>query len=323
LHADVAAACIQLDEHRYATDGYDRVVQELRAPIVIAGQRRGQVSVGYFEERATVDNEPFLNEERSLLHAAAQEIARNWERRQATDDRARLQDQLRHADRLATIGQLAAGVAHELNEPLGSILGFAQLAAKTPDLPDQAAQDLTRIAAAALHSREIVRKLSLFARQAPARREPMDLSRVVKEGLFLLEARCRKEDIDLTLHLSEDLPVIVGDSGQMTQVLMNLVVNAIQSMPQGGDLGITTSSDVDQTCVSLQVTDSGSGIPPEVVARIFEPFYTTKDVGEGTGLGLSVVHGIVTAHGGTIAVDSVPGQSTCFSVQIPVERTDD
>jgi two-component system, NtrC family, sensor kinase len=347
LHADVAAACIQLDEHRYATDGFDRILQELRAPITIAGQRRGHVSVGYFEKRSTVDNEPFLEEEQSLLNAAAQEIARNWERRQAADDRARLHDQLRHADRLATIGQLAAGVAHELNEPLGSILGFAQLANKTPDLPGQTAQDLTRIAAAALHSREIVRKLSLFARQAPARREPMNLSRVVEEGLFLLESRCRKEGIDLALELGEDLPDIVGDSGQMTQVLMNLVVNALQAMPRGGDLRIETLHDDarvgapdgapddaqdsaqegDQTWVSLKVTDSGSGIPPEVVARIFEPFYTTKDVGEGTGLGLSVVHGIVSAHGGTIAVDSVPGQSTCFTVRLPlalaVEQTND
>jgi len=321
LHSDVAAACITLDEHRFATAGFDRIEQELSAPIVVAGQDRGLVAVGYTEERATIDDGPFLDEERNLLRAVARELGQIWERRQAADDRERLQDQLRHADRLATIGQLAAGVAHELNEPLGSILGFAQLASKCPDLPEQASRDLTRIAAAALHSREIVRKLSLFARQAPTRREPMHLSRVVTEGLFLLEARCAKESIHLVLTLEENLPPVEADPGQMTQVLMNLVVNAIQSMPDGGELRITTHHRGDT--VGLTVSDTGGGIPPEALERIFEPFFTTKDVGEGTGLGLSVVHGIVAAHGGTLQVESNPGVGTTFSVEIPVERVDD
>jgi len=320
-HADVAAACITLDEQRFTTARFDQILTAITAPIVIAGRDRGHVTVGYTKARATLDDGPFLDEERTLLEAAASEIGRIWEQSQAGDERGRLQDQLRHADRLATIGQLAAGVAHELNEPLGSILGFAQLASKTPDLPDQTLRDLTRIAAAALHSREIVRKLSLFARQAPARREPMDLSRVVEEGLFLLESRCQNESIDLSLDLEESLPTVIGDSGQMTQVLMNVVVNAIQSMPEGGDLRIATTHRGDT--VGLTVSDTGGGIPPESLARIFEPFYTTKDVGEGTGLGLSVVHGIVSAHGGRIQVESNPGEGTNFTVEIPVERDDD
>ncbi len=320
-HTDIAAACITVDEHRYFTDGFEGIQEQLSARILIAGVHRGNVVVGYTGKRATIDDGPFLEEERSLLRAVAREIGQLWEARQAADEGKRLQEQLRHADRLATIGQLAAGVAHELNEPLGSILGFSQLASKTPDLPQQVSRDLTRIASAALHSREIVRKLSLFARQAPSRREPMHLSRVVSEGLFLLEARCRKESIELTLDLDEEIPSVDGDSGQMTQVLMNLVVNAIQSMPDGGTLRIVTEQS--DGYVKMTVSDTGAGIPAETLGRIFEPFFTTKDVGEGTGLGLSVVHGIVAAHGGTIQVESDLGVGTTFVVEIPVERADD
>ncbi len=315
LHPDVAAACISLDEHRYTTEGFQRVVQKLSFPVVVADQERGRVTVGYTEDRPTIDDGPFLEEEQNLIEVVAREIGQMWEQRQAANDRQRLQEQLRHADRLATIGQLAAGVAHELNEPLGSILGFAQLAGKAPELSEQVSRDLSRIASAALHSREIVRKLSLFARQSPARREKINLSVLVEDGLFLLEERCRKEGIKLELDLAESLPGIDGDSGQLTQVLMNLMVNAIQSMPDGGELCITTSHRTGW--VSLSVSDTGCGIPPEEMPRIFEPFFTTKDVGEGTGLGLSVVHGIVAAHGGKIHTESKLGMGTNIFVDFP------
>jgi two-component system NtrC family sensor kinase len=184
-------------------------------------------------------------------------------------------------------------------------------------LPEQLASDLSRIEAAALHSREIVRKLSLFARQAPAKREPLNLSRVVREGMFLIEPRCRKEGIELSLDLNDNLPDVVGDAGQLTQVLLNLVVNAIQAMSPGGALVVATEQG--ERGVRLRVSDDGVGIPAEVRARIFEPFYTTKDVGQGTGLGLSVVHGIVKAHGGEIDVSSELGQGTTFVVTLPME----
>jgi len=227
---------------------------------------------------------------------------------------------LRHADRLATIGQLAAGVAHELNEPLSNILGFAQLVQKFPELPSQVFKDVERIIRAALHAREVVTKLMTFARPKLPVLSEVNLNQLVSDGLYFLASRCAKSGIELVRQLSPDLPEIVADSGQLHQVLVNLVVNAIQAMPNGGRLTITTKDNQDGT-VSLFVSDTGVGMSDDVKKHIFVPFYTTKP--EGTGLGLSVVYGIVTAHGGSIKVESEPGKGSCFEVILPVKGNND
>ncbi len=234
-------------------------------------------------------------------------------------ERSRLEEQLRQADRLATIGMLAAGTAHELNEPLGSILGFAQLAAKTPELPEPAARDLAKISKAALHAREIIKKLLLFARQTPPRKAAIELNRIVEEGIELLTPQCEKGAIQVERSLCPDLPPIVADPGQVRQIVLNLVVNALQATPRGGHIEVGTSADA--THVQLQVEDFGAGMSEDVIAQIFLPFYTTKEIGQGTGLGLSVVHGIVAAHGGTVEVVSAPGKGARFSVRLPLAPT--
>jgi signal transduction histidine kinase len=284
---------------------------------MVRGQRRGTVEVVYVESRPPADDGPFLAEERTLIHTVAHEVASLVERRAAEDERGRLQEQLRHADRLATIGQLSAGVAHELNEPLASALGFAQLCRKVKELPPQVTTDLDRIIAATLHAREIIKKLMLFARERPPVREKVSLNRVVEEGLLFLESRARKGGVEIRRSLAPDLPEILADPNQLHQVLVNLVVNAMQAMPRGGPLSIETYAEGDE--VVLAVEDEGVGMGREVVERIFEPFFTTKDVGVGTGLGLSVVHGLVTAHGGSIRVRSEPGAGSRFEVHLPID----
>jgi signal transduction histidine kinase len=248
----------------------------------------------------------------------AHQVALIIESRKAEEERARLQEQLRHADRLATIGQLAAGVAHELNEPLGNILGFAQLMQKAEGFPPQAGQDLEKIIKASLHAREVVRKLRLFARETPPQKTRVDLNELVEEGLYFIESRCAKAGIELVRSLAPDLPEITADKGQLHQVLVNLVVNSIQAMPGGGRLEIRTAAG--EGCASLIVEDNGTGMTPEVRSKIFVPFFTTKDVNEGTGLGLAVVHGIVSAHGGGIEVQSQVGMGTRFTVRFPAAR---
>jgi len=316
-YPETTAARILLDGRQYATPGFSDAVHLQRAAIVVDGEVRGMVEVAYTTERPDLDEGPFLEEERSLIDTVAREVAFIIERKQAEADRARLQDQLRHADRLATIGQLAAGVAHELNEPLGGILGFAQLAAKHPELHPEVGSDLARIEAAALHAREVVRNMMLFARQTPPSMEPVQLNTIVEESVSFLGSRFEKAGIDQTCELDEGLPEITADRGQMHQILVNLAVNALQAMPGGGGLSVTTARDDD--AVRLTVADTGEGMEEAVRRRVFEPFFTTKDVGEGTGLGLAVVHGIVTAHGGTIDVDSAQGRGSRFVIRLPTE----
>ena len=285
------------------------------------GSERGFVEVIYHEKRPDLDEGPFLKEERSLLDAFAREIGVIIERREAASERERLQEQLLHADRLATIGELAAGVAHELNEPLGAVLGFAQLARKHVGLPDPANEDVRKIEAAALQAREIVRKLMVFARQTPPRTARVNLNSLVEDGLYLLEARCAERRIEVERGLEEGLPDIIADASQLQQVLVNLVVNAIQAMPDGGRLTIATHHR--ESKVVLRIADTGLGMTREIRRRIFLPFFTTKEIDEGTGLGLAVAHGIVSAHGGKIDVESQPGQGSCFEVEIPVNGKDE
>jgi signal transduction histidine kinase len=272
--------------------------------------------VVYGREKPELYEGPFLKEERHLIDTIARQVALFVEQRETEGEKELLQEQLRHADRLATIGKLAAGVAHELNEPLGSILGFAQLAKKNAGMPKQAVQDLDRIVSASLHAREVIRKLMLFARQMPPRRTRLSLNQVVKEGLYLFEARCARQGINLELSLGQDLPEVYADATQLTQVLTNLVVNAIQAMPRGGKLSVATRAD--HEAIVLRIEDTGEGMSPEVKKQIFLPFFTTKEADHGTGLGLAVVHGIVTAHRGTIQVDSRVGRGTRFGIRLPL-----
>jgi signal transduction histidine kinase len=320
-YPDIAFARITLDGISYATQGFREYRWKQAAEIVVDGVSRGVVELVYAEEKPDLDEGPFLKEERNLINAVAGQVSLVVERRQAEEDRLKLHNQLLHADRLATIGMLAAGVAHELNEPLGNILGFAQLAKKCKGVPASAEQDIGKIETASLHAREIIQKLLVFARQAQPRKTRVNLNQVVEDGLYFFEARCVKEGVELVRLLSENLPEITADPAQMNQLLVNLVVNALQSMPGAGR--ITVQTRFNDHNVYLVVEDTGTGMSRDVQDKIFVPFFTTKDVGHGTGLGLPVVYGIVTAHGGSINVHSEPGCGTRFEIQLPVTNQED
>jgi signal transduction histidine kinase len=305
----------------YTTEGFEESPYKLSADIVVDGVTCGAAEVFYKEEKMSYEAGLFLQEEQSLMDGVARQVGLIIENRLAEEERIRLQEQLRHADRLATIGQLAAGVAHEINEPLGAILGFAQFIGKAGDLPEQVKEDAGKIVNASLHVREIVKKLLIFASQMPTKKSAVNLNEIIEEGLLFLESRCAKEDVELVRVLSSGIPDIVADPGQLNQVLVNLVVNAIQSMPDGGTLTISTG--VEDKYVYITVEDTGIGMSDEVKNRIFLPFFTTKEVGHGTGLGLPVVHGIVTSHGGTINVETELGKGSRFEVRLPIESGED
>ena len=313
---EIMCARITLDQEVYCTPGFRPGPHRQTADLLVQGNSRGSIEVAYTGDRPEFAEGPFLSEERSLLETIAREVALIIERRQSEEAQLKLQAQLRHADRLATIGQLAAGVAHELNEPLGNILGFAQLIQKTIGLQKQTVADIDKIIKASLHAREVIHKLLVFSRQKVPVKAKVSLNRVVEEGLYFLESRCARAGIEVRLLLAPELPDLAADASQLHQVLVNLVVNSIQAMPNGGTLTIETGAALD--FVSLSVTDTGCGMTGQVKERLFTPFFTTKDVDQGTGLGLAVVHGIVTAHRGTILVESVPGQGTRFEIRLPL-----
>jgi len=319
LYPEIAHARIILNGASFSTLGFREGRYQQRADILINGKHWGSVEVVYGEERPELDEGPFLQEERALLDAIAKEIANILTGRQAEQDKLNLEEQVRHADRLATIGQLAAGVAHELNEPLGSILGFAQLAKKCPGVPHQAELDIEKIFNASLHARDIVKKLLIFAREMPPQKIKVNLNKSVEEALNFFRSRCTQEGVELICSLSPNLPGVDADPSQLNQVVVNLIVNALQAMPQGGDLKIQTLYEDGQ--VLLIVEDTGIGMNEEVLGKIFTPFFTTKEVGKGTGLGLPVVHGIITSHGGSVRVKSKVGQGTRFEIQLPTAKS--
>ena len=312
---DLAVARITLDGEAFTAKWGEQPIFCQSEPIVVSGITRGTVDVGYYRRPRFAVKQPFLPEERSLIQAVVREISLFLERRETAQQRERLEEQLRHADRLATIGKLAAGVAHEINEPLGAILGFAQLSMKSEGIPTEVRRDLGQIVTASLHAREIVKKLMLFSRQTPPRKSSVDLNRIVEESLSLLATRCAEGGIEVIRDLAVDLLPVWADPVQIQQIVVNLLVNAMQALRVEGRITVATRED--GVGVWLIVEDTGCGMPADVKDRIFDPFYTTKDVGEGTGLGLSLVHGIVTAHGGLINVESSVGRGSRFEIRLP------
>jgi signal transduction histidine kinase len=317
-YPEVCAGMIILDGNVYKTSGLLNKGKKQVAEIIVKGEHRGTVEVMYTTDKPALDEGPFLREERNLIDAIARQISLIVERKEVEEDRVKLEEQLRHADRLATIGQLAAGVAHELNEPLGNILGFAQLIKKNTVFSEQVEQDTQKIVNASLHARDIIKKLMIFARHMPPQIAKVNLNKIVDEGLYFFEDRCKKAGIILLRKISPDIPEIIGDEAQLKQVLVNLVVNSLHAMPNGGRLTIQTGVNIQY--VFLIVEDTGIGISEDIIEKIFLPFFTTKDVNEGTGLGLAVVHGIVTAHQGIIKVESADNQGTKFEIHLPRQK---
>lgn len=314
-----AEASVSIDGHETTTQRFKSCANYISAPLIVDKKRRGEIVVGYRKARAQDALTSFLKEERQLIKTVAREFALILKHAAAEEEKLKLQMQLQHVERLAFVGELSAGIAHELNEPLGRILGFAQLIKKTGGLNDQQNEDIERIVKASLYTREIIKKLMIFSRQMPRQITTVNLNETVSNILYFIDVRFISRNVNIIHRLDEDLPLIQADEVQMSQVLVNLITNAIHAMPGGGDLVIATKRKGNG--VSLSVRDTGEGMNPEVRRKIFEPFFTTKPVGQGTGLGLSVVQGIVVAHNGRIVVNSQPGKGTRIEVLLPLKQS--
>ncbi len=233
-------------------------------------------------------------------------------------DRDELERRLVQADKLSSIGLLAAGVAHEVNTPLAVISTYAQMLARqiTDDSPQS--KLLEKIARQTFRASEIVNSLLNFSRTSTTELVEVDLNRVVRETVGLIEHQLKNAAVHTEFTLADPLPVIRGNAGKLQQVFLNLFLNARDAMEGGGTLSVRTSNG--GGAVRVEVVDTGQGIPSENLARIYDPFFTTKGARKGTGLGLSVTYGIVREHGGEIEVESQPGAGTRFVLEFPLAR---
>ena len=258
----------------------------------------------------------------SLLRVEA--LMRDVSERKRLDDRSRdLYQQLLQAEKMAALGQTISGVAHELNNPLATILSWAERLSEK-GLDDAARRGVEVILSEADRAARIVRNLLTFARKRQSTRAMIDLNQVVSETLTLRAYEHKLTNVSVVTALASGLPQVFADSHQIQQVLLNLVINAEQAMLSAhgrGSLVIRTWHNVEDDALALEVCDDGPGVPVEMQTKIFDPFFTTKEVGKGTGLGLTVAYAIVQEHGGHIRVESQPGRGASFVVELPMSGT--
>lgn len=259
----------------------------------------------------------------NLLIAVGSQISSAIERtllydqtRQAYDDLRRTQEQLLHSEKMAAVGQLISGVAHELNNPLTAILGYSQLLTSSAQVGPQGLEYSEKLYKQAQRTHRIVQNLLSFARQHKPERIPVRINQVLEDTLALRDYDLRMSNIKLHLDLAEDLPLAAADPHQLQQVFLNLVNNAVDAILEAsatGELWVRTAKEADKFVIEF--VDSGPGVKDP--SKVFDPFYTTKPVGKGTGLGLSICYGIITEHGGQIRVSNLPPRGACFSIELP------
>jgi two-component system NtrC family sensor kinase len=231
--------------------------------------------------------------------------------------RRNMEQQLLQADKLASLGQLSAGVAHEINNPLGLILGYTQLMLREEPDASQKYEDLKTIEKHTRNCKTIVEALLNFARKTETKKVLVDVNCAIEQVITVIRHQFELSGIAVHTRYDPELPQVLGDTEKLKQVVMNLVMNARQSISQAGQITVSTRRDSGSHKIAITVEDTGSGIPPHVMTRIFDPFFTTKPTGQGTGLGLSVSYGIVKEHGGEITVASEPEKGSLFSVVLP------
>lgn len=328
LHADDAGARIRFGGDEVISSGWSESKWRQLAPFKTS-VGPGSIEVAYRSEHATADEGPFLREERTLIDSLAEMLGSHIERHTVERQRQGLEAQLRQSQKMDALGTLAGGIAHDFNNLLTAIGGNAQLAALTVEKGSPIEGMVHEILTAHKRAGDLVRRILLFSRQEESVRQVISIAPVVTEALELLRASL-PPNVEIRAEIPASLPLVSADATQIHQVMMNLATNAGYAMRErGGTLSvaidaITVADEATAPAAELEpgdyirftVGDTGSGISPAVRDRLFEPFFTTKGQA-GTGLGLSVVHGIVRDHGGAITVESEVGVGTCFAVYLP------
>jgi signal transduction histidine kinase len=280
----------------------------IKVPIKVFNKPFGEITV-YVKENT------FLEEEQDLLENVAIKIGNLLERIEISENEQSLKRQMERADRLNILGEITAGIAHELNTPLANILGFAELMKN--DLGDNknAVEDVDKIIKNAKFSREVVKKLMFFACEMPQEMKHVNIVPSIKNAIHLLDATFRKQQVKYIVTIEDDEIWLRADTIQLTQIIFNLLMNAIYFSPKDGL--VTIEALQTKKDVILKISDEGKGLSDEALEKIFQPFFTTKPTGDGSGLGLSVVHGIIASHKGTITAQNNPNKGAIFTVTLP------
>ena len=307
----------------YPEDGARDVMRKLRSDDYGGKGKLNSTKVDYLRKSGEIIP---ISINASIVYEESKEVASIGffhdlrEELKIEKDLEKTQTQLLQSEKMASLGKLAAGVAHQLNNPLGSITLFTKLILEEYELDDGLEQDLNRILQDAQRCRDTIKELLEFSRQTRHLKRPTDINGAITRTLFLLENQTLFQNIDIEKNMALSLPLVFADIQQLNHVFMNIILNAADAMDGKGKLGIKTCLLSGKNTICIEVSDSGPGIPKEIISRIFEPFYTTKKEGKGTGLGLSMAYSIVEDHGGNIRVESKEGKGTVFIIELPVER---
>jgi len=296
------------------------IANKMSRPVQQLIEASHQVSQGNFAPEIG----PISKSEIGVLQKTFKEMVTSIQER---DKRQRVESEIKllQSEKQASVGKLAGGVAHEINNPLTGIVTFTHMLLRRNDIPEEVRTDLETIAQETERVRKIVKGLLDFSRQTELDREPTDVNRLVRQAITLVENQALIKGVNLTFEPGDGLSMVTLDRNQMQSVLLNIIINALDATDPGGSITITTNIGIStskpgQQGIEILCTDTGCGIPPENLNRLFDPFFTTKEVGHGTGLGLSVSYGIVERHGGTIWVQSKVGKGSTFKVWLPTEE---
>ncbi|MBU8870187.1 MAG: response regulator [Gemmatimonadales bacterium] len=332
-YPEITRGRIRLGEQEFVSQPFEETKWRLSSDIIVEGEPRGAVEVFYMEERPALDEGPFLKEERRLIDGISHALSEAIEHQQTSRRREEAEVRLLEAQKMEAIGQLAGGVAHDLNNILQAVTGYSEMAMADLDPDQDMHKHIGEVLKAGGRGAVLVRQLLAFSRRQVLEMSDIDLNDLVRNLVKMVE-RVVGEHIQLEVLAGHQLGIVRADPGQIEQILMNLCVNARDAMPTGGTITIETENVRvdDEYCkdhpwtkpgryVLLSVADTGCGMDEKILANIFEPFFTTKDVGKGTGLGLSTVYGLVKQHKGMVHVYSEVDNGTVFKVYLPlIER---
>lgn len=287
----------------------DRITRPINYLVGVAAQ----ISSGDFDVKVNVNTKDEIGQLEIAFNIMAAALR---ERDEELKNQTNLK--LMRSEKLAALGRMAAGIAHEINNPLTGVLMYGYILLENMPHDSQERKDMETIINETTRCREIIRDLLDFSRENVPEKKPVEINQVIDKAVSIIDKKLYFEKIEIVRDFSDALPGVPADSNQLQQVFINLFLNAVEAMPDGGRLVIRTAPGGDNMNVIIKITDTGTGIPPENTDKIFDPFFTTKEIGKGTGLGLAVTYGIIQKHGGQIVFESEPGRGTSFTIKLPV-----